>query len=197
MMRSMPPEQLAAMSQQAGFNMPGVDAASLAEMQRHMASLSPQQLELMSRITALNVSSPEALQQDPTAMAQAAQVWNGWTWHLLWHDASRQCQGLLAIRATSAIRRRWKGEVRLTLMLHCSVYQAKYWVAMWHDIQTAARCRCGSRAITGCAFPPRRTWALCLPHTILVLCDPVTLSSRLQDWASVYHNCRSSMDLAP
>ena len=71
-MSSMPPEQLAEMSKMSGV--PGLDANSLAAMQRSMAAMSPQQMERMMRMSANMPASPEEMMKDPAAMAKMAEV---------------------------------------------------------------------------------------------------------------------------
>jgi len=79
MMRSMPPEQIAEMSRLSGA--PAMDPASLAEMQSAMASMSPDQMETMMRMSAnMTGGSPADVMKDPAAAAKMAEV----------RDSSRQ-----------------------------------------------------------------------------------------------------------
>ncbi|KAF6265916.1 hypothetical protein COO60DRAFT_769299 [Scenedesmus sp. NREL 46B-D3] len=70
MMKGMSPEQMAAMSRQAGHPL---DASAIADAQRHMAAMSPSQVAAMARLAALG---PQA-RESPAAMAQAAEVSSG------------------------------------------------------------------------------------------------------------------------
>jgi hypothetical protein len=66
-MRNMSPEDVAAMSRQAGHPM---DAAAIADAQRQMASMPPDTMEAMAKLAAMG---PQA-RESPAAMAQAAEV---------------------------------------------------------------------------------------------------------------------------
>jgi hypothetical protein len=67
MMRNMSPEEMAAMSRQAGHPL---DAAAIADAQRQMASMSPDTMAAMAKLAAMG---PQA-RESPAAMAQAAEV---------------------------------------------------------------------------------------------------------------------------
>jgi hypothetical protein len=68
MMRNIPAEQLAAMSKMAGV--PGMDPEALAQVQRSMASMSPDQMEAMMRMSASMGGTPGSMGQDPAVMAK-------------------------------------------------------------------------------------------------------------------------------
>jgi hypothetical protein len=67
MMKSMTPAQIAAMSQQAGTPL---DVDSIAQAQRHMAALTPDQMDSIAKLNSLG---PSALSH-PEAREQAAKV---------------------------------------------------------------------------------------------------------------------------
>lgn len=68
MMNSMPEEQLAAMM--AAQGMPAPSAEDLKAMKQQAASVSPEQLEMMAKLSTMG---PAAM-NSPEAMQQAAQV---------------------------------------------------------------------------------------------------------------------------
>jgi hypothetical protein len=67
MMKSMSPEQVAAFSRQAGHTMSPSD---VADAQRQMAAMPPEQIEAMAKLAAMG---PQA-RESPAAMVQAAEV---------------------------------------------------------------------------------------------------------------------------
>lgn len=67
MMKNMSPEQMAAMSRQAGVPLSTPD---IADAQRQMAAMQPDQVEAMAKLAAMG---PQA-RESPAAMAQAAEV---------------------------------------------------------------------------------------------------------------------------
>jgi hypothetical protein len=67
MMKNMSPDDMAAMARQAGHPM---DAAAIAEAQRRMAAVPPEQMEAMAKLAAMG---PQA-RESSAAMAQAAEV---------------------------------------------------------------------------------------------------------------------------
>lgn len=58
MMRTMPASAIADMSREAG--MP-IDSAAVAEMQKNMAAMSPQHLEMMMKLSAGQANNPAAV----------------------------------------------------------------------------------------------------------------------------------------
>jgi hypothetical protein len=75
MMRAMPPEQLAEMSRMAGA--PAMDPEALAQMQRSMASMSPDQMEAMVRMSA-SMGPAAAAGGMPDAAKMAEVSMRGW-----------------------------------------------------------------------------------------------------------------------
>lgn len=68
MMKAMPAEQLAEVSRMAGA--PAMDPQALAQMQRSMASMSPDQMDAMVRMSASMGAAGPGGMPDPAAMAK-------------------------------------------------------------------------------------------------------------------------------
>lgn len=101
-MKSMPAEQLAAMGRMAGA--PGMDPASLAQMQQSMANMSPEQMESVMRMSAGVGANPGRL-GDPATMAQMAEVSSCWTSS----SCSRKGRGKCRSRVVVVAERKQKG----------------------------------------------------------------------------------------